>query len=133
TRGTKAWERQPSGLIDVGWYVVDGKLVFGEDSFGSIGEPVVIDSANKVVRQYTEHSTGAIASAGGRLLLRKVKLNGTEVTWQVAVADIGSGRVTDGVDLSADLPAGAALAGDTLVVLSAGAGAKVKVCQVILG
>ncbi|HEU4426078.1 MAG TPA: hsp70 family protein, partial [Pilimelia sp.] len=47
TRGTKAWERQPSGLIDVGWYVVDGKLVFGEDSFGSIGEPVVIDSANK--------------------------------------------------------------------------------------
>jgi outer membrane protein assembly factor BamB len=133
TRGTKAWQRQPAGLIDVGWYVVDGKLVFGEDSFGSIGEPVVIDSANKVVREYTEHSTGAIASAGGRLLLRKVRLSGTTVIWQVAVADIGSGRVTGGVDLNADLPAGAALAGDTLVVLSAGAAPTVKVCRVSLG
>ena len=132
-RGAKVWERQPAVLIDAGWYVVDGKMVLGEDSFGTIGEPVVVDAANKVVREYTEHSVSAIGSDGDRLMLRRVRLSGTNTIWQIAVADLGSGKITEGVDLNTELPADAALAGDTLVVLSGGGAPTVKVCRVTLG
>lgn len=132
TRHTEAWQlTAPDDMIDVGWYLVRGWLLFGEDNWGTIGEPTLLDTAGERIRDY-ERAVSVLCSDGARAVLRGTRLAGSEVIWQVAVGDLDTGRATGGVDVGADMPTGVALAGDTVVVLTAGAGPRVEVYRVAL-
>jgi len=131
--GKEAWKMTaPSGMIDVGWYVVDGRLVFGEENWGSIGEASLIDTNGKVLRSGDGGATSVLCTdGGGRAAMQKIRPGGSG-TWQVQVGHLGSGDITDAVDVGAEQPAAVALTGDSLVVLSAGADAHVRAYRVTL-
>jgi actin-like ATPase involved in cell morphogenesis len=131
-RGTGAWKLPAPDLIDVGWYIVDGRLVFGEENWGSIGEASLLDTNGKVLVGNGDRSASVLCSDGGRAATQGVRVAGAEVVWQVAVGQLGSGKSTAGVDVGAEPPAAVALAGDNLVVLTGGGGARVRVYKVTL-
>jgi hypothetical protein len=132
--GTETWNYQaPSDMIDVGWYVVDGKLVFGEDNWGSIGEASLVGTDGKLARESTDRSLSVLCTDGGRAGMQRVRVAGQNVVWQVLVGRIGSGDTTEGVDVGPDQAAGVALTGDSLVVVTAGASPRVLAYRVELG
>jgi actin-like ATPase involved in cell morphogenesis len=132
-KGAEVWRHAaPDDMIDVGLYVVGGRLIFGEDSFGDIGEPVLLDVDNKELRAYDEQGVAFLGADGDRAAMQGVRLAGTEVVFQVAVANLGSGKATEGVDAGAEPPAGVAMVGDTLVILTAGDAPRVRVYRVAL-
>jgi hypothetical protein len=132
--GKETWNFQaPSDMIDVGWYVVDGKLVFGEHNWGSIGEASLMGTDGKLVRESTDRSLSVLCTDGGRAGMQKVRVAGQNVVWQVLVGQLDSGATTEGVDVGPDQAAGVALAGDSLVVVTAGASPRVRAYRVELG
>jgi len=114
--GKEAWKVAVESGDDTGWYVTPAGLVFGEATFGPITEGRLLgpDGTDKGA---LADGSAVEAVHGGRMALQGAGLRGTDVMWQVFVADVG-GKGTKGVDVGADPPEHIALAGDVVGVVT---------------
>ncbi|MEV0565597.1 Hsp70 family protein [Dactylosporangium sp. NPDC050588] len=101
--GKQAWTKQLGEGDEPSWYVVDGKLLLGEDSGGDVSGPSICDPANGNVKYgVAESATSptAMAASGGRIAVRTLRISGGASVWQVSVADLGTGKVIGAADVS---------------------------------
>jgi actin-like ATPase involved in cell morphogenesis len=124
--GKQAWTKQAPFDAEPNWYVLGGRLVYGEDWFGKISDPTIVDPANgNQSRAFSTRTSKvyAIAANGQRVVLMgsAVSLSTSKVSWQVAVADAGSGASTGPVTAGStqDQPTDVTITGDTVTVVTA--------------
>ncbi|BCB90644.1 Hsp70 family protein [Phytohabitans suffuscus] len=115
--GKEAWKAAVESGDDAGWYVTAAGLVLGDATFAAVTEGSVLGADGKALRPLPE---GASVEAvhGGRMALRAAGLKGTDVAWQVYVAEVADGKATKAVEVGADPPEQLVLAGDVLAVLT---------------
>ncbi|MEV0135068.1 Hsp70 family protein [Dactylosporangium sp. NPDC050688] len=114
--GKQAWTKQLGQGDEPNWYVLDGKLLLGEDSGGDVSGPSIVDPANGNVKYgVAESSTSPTAMAAGnnRVAVRTLRVSGGASVWQVSVADLGTGKVIGAADVS--------VSGNTLTTISVSA------------
>ncbi|GGM13150.1 Hsp70 family protein [Dactylosporangium sucinum] len=99
------------------WYVLDGQLVLGGGAFTSVDDPAVIDPATGKAK----HTIGdgltsktAYAGSGGRVAM--VTIRGAASAWQVAVANVGDGKVIGSADYGATIVTNVSLSNNAVVV-----------------
>ncbi|MFC0533621.1 Hsp70 family protein [Phytohabitans kaempferiae] len=114
--GKEAWSAPVESGDDAGWYVTSAGLLVGEATFGPISDARALGPDGKELGRFED--TSAQAVQGGRAVLRVTRLAGTEVMWQVFVAEVAGGKATKGVDVGADVPEQIVLAGDVVAVLT---------------
>jgi outer membrane protein assembly factor BamB len=125
--GKEAWKKTYESAKEPDWYLTGKGLLVGREWFGSISEePSIVDPLNGEVQRVLGPERGpmVVAGDGNRVLLRGTRVittGGGSVRWQVAVADLGTSKVSGGVDAGAgeEQPVATLLAGDVVVVLTA--------------
>jgi hypothetical protein len=115
--GKEAWKQVVESGDDAGWYVTPAGLVFGVATFESVTEGSVLGLDGKQVRPLPDGGS-VEAVHGGRMAVRAAGLRGTDLMWQVYVADVADGKATKGVDLGPEAPEQIALAGDLVGVIT---------------
>ena len=115
--GKEAWKAQVESADDAGWYVTPAGLVFGKATFSAVSEGSVLAPDGGTVRPLPDGGS-VEAVHGGRMAVQAAGLRGTDVMWQVYVADVADGKATKAVDVGAEPPEHLALAGDVLGVVT---------------
>ncbi|GAA4467570.1 Hsp70 family protein [Phytohabitans houttuyneae] len=115
--GKEAWKVSVESGDDAGWYVTSAGVVVGDATFGPISDAVVVGPDGKELGRLPD---GAQAEAvhGGRLAFQQAGLKGSEVAWQVFVADVVGGKGTKAVQVGAQPPEQVSLAGDVVGVVT---------------
>ncbi|GAA2582881.1 hypothetical protein GCM10010399_10770 [Dactylosporangium fulvum] len=114
--GTEKWTintgDEPRG------YVLDGQFVLGTGAFTSAGKPAVIDLATGKPKQVIGGglpSNTAYAGAGGRVAMITIR-GGISSVWQVAVVNVGDGKVVGSADYGEDIVTNVSLSDNAVVV-----------------
>jgi outer membrane protein assembly factor BamB len=114
--GKEAWKVPVESGDDAGWYVTTAGVVVGKATFAAVTEGAVVGPDGKKVAGLPEGSVEAVH--GGRLALQTAGLKGSDVAWQVYVAEVAGGKATKAVEVGAEPPQQLALAGDVLAVVT---------------
>ena len=88
--GKEVWHKDVEWSDEPGWYACGDRLLFGDATFDTVVEPVVLDTGGQVV-----HSLGkatAMAVHNGRLVLRDVQAGLGGSRWALSIVDIATGR-----------------------------------------
>ncbi len=121
--GKHAWTKQGGQGDTPNWYVLDGKLLLGEDSGGDVSGPSVNDPANGDVKYgVAESSTSptALAAGNSRVAVRTLRASAGKSVWQVSVADLNTGKLIGVADVSVsdNLVTKITVSGDTVTAIS---------------
>jgi hypothetical protein len=108
---------------DPNWYVLGGRLVYGDGPFTALTGPYVLDPAGlKAGRTLggARARDAAVAGNGGRVVMRGVSAALTgEVTFRVWAADLASGATTRRLAVGKEIPKQVTLDGGVLAVVTA--------------
>jgi outer membrane protein assembly factor BamB/Ethanolamine utilization protein EutJ (predicted chaperonin) len=114
--GKEVWHRDVDWSDEPGWYACGDRLLFGDATFDTVDEPVLLDTGGRVL-----HTLGrgtAMGVHGGRLVLREVKVNGQ---WAVSLVDAATGRRSPNAEIGpadGDLPLAFTVGGGTVAVIT---------------
>lgn len=121
--GRQTWTKDEEFSYDPNWYVLGGTLVYGDGAFSDLTAPSVVEPAGlKVGRALGDSRVRdtAVAGDGSRIVLRGVSASASgNVTFQVWVADTGTGDATTAVAVGKDIPKQVRLDGTVLTVVTA--------------
>jgi len=119
TNGKQSWEQRVEWSDEPGWYASGDRLLFGDATFDTVNEPVVLGIDGTVQRELGKGQAMAVQS--GRSVIREVKLAGTSTVWTVSVVDLATGQRTPDGELGStdgEVPMVFAIGGGTVVAIS---------------
>jgi hypothetical protein len=119
----QTWTKDEDFSYDPNWYVLGGRLVYGDGAFTDLTSPSVVEAAGlKVGRALSDSRSRDTAVAGDadRVVLRGVSASVSgNVTFRVWVVNAGSGDATTAVAVGKDIPKQVRLDGGVLTVVTA--------------
>jgi actin-like ATPase involved in cell morphogenesis len=124
TTGKAAWPARSAGFgFHPRWYVLGGRLVYGDGTFGPVNKAVVLNPVDgKQERTIGGGDVGSlvVAADGPRAVLRTVHvaLPSGHTNLALSVVDVLTGAASPAVDVGAEAPKEVGLVGGVLTVIT---------------